>query len=294
MNKITIAALLFFSFSSHSFSATWKKVVTDDTTSLGTAGKVITESQCPENYIIIPALLPYAPHDFCIMKYEAKDDGHGAPVSKADGAPWTSINRDNARMKCRSLGHGYDLISNDQWQAIGRNIVNVASNWSTGTLYDGQLNIGHTDGAPSSALAASSDDNLACNLTGQSCSNVVWNAQRRTMKLSNNNIIWDFNGNAQEWITYDSAVSNGINYAVSQIRSGERIDMFTLDLSTHCSSWLSAPYCGFGSITTNSTLGGWARGSAYSSGVSGGMMSLTNLAISTSNAATGFRCVYAP
>lgn len=94
---------------------------------------------CPTNYVSVPKNLSYVSSDFCVMKYEAKAEtnaggsydsdglsvslGSYKPASVATNLPWRSINRINARSECQSLGFGYDLISNAQWQTIARNVV---------------------------------------------------------------------------------------------------------------------------------------------------------------------------
>ncbi len=101
---------------------------------------------CPENFIAVPSLSDYTTNSFCVMKYEAKNDGSGGAVSQATGTPYVNINRSNAIAKCIELGENYDLITNDEWQSLARNIELIASNWDTGTIgASGGLNQGHSD-----------------------------------------------------------------------------------------------------------------------------------------------------
>ena len=286
-------------FSNASFAAAWKKLyrsnvfVTPDATT------------CPSGYIGVPFLPPYTMRDFCVMKYEAKNDGYNWPVSVIANQPWNSITRTAARAKCKSLGSGHDLISNNQWQTIARNIAGVAQNWSGGIVANGELNRGHSDNAPAYLLAASADDVAGnCFNTGQICSSSVWDSQRRTHVLSNNNVIWDFAGNAWEWVTLETNVSNGATGYMSTLSGGDiRQTRFGALGSTICADPGSSPYCGMGH--GDFAMGGVAviRGGGEDEGVKTGIFTASSLnpAIpanpltpAISNTDIGFRCVYVP
>lgn len=294
MKKLMILILVLLSLPV--YSASWKKLsVTPPTSSTGTAGTALTSAQCPTNYIFVPSLAPYTVTSFCVAKYEMKNDGYGTPVSVATSTPWVSIDRNAARAKCQSLGGSYDLISNNHWQTIARNIAGVASNWDSGIVATGQVNWGHTDGAPSSALAAVTSDNDPCNGTGETCSSSVWNAQRRTHILSNGNVIWDFGGNVYEWVTNDQSVAYSTNYFVSSMTSGDNEQIrYGAETSTICPARWSTPYCGFGSARIGFNAGGSARGGYWAMGEQAGIFTTTmEAAPSFSDVIAGFRCVFA-
>lgn len=251
---------------------------------------------CPTNYILVPANTTYFPKQFCVAKYEMKNDGYGTAVSQATGTPWVSIDRPTSRSKCQNLGSGYDMISNDQWQTIARNIASVSSNWDSGTVASGQLNRGHSDTLPASTLAAVTDDNNPCNGTGQTCSSSTWDSQRRTHTLSNGNKIWDFAGNVWEWVTNDSNVSNGADGYISTMSGGDiRQTRYGAASGTICASPSSSPFCGMGHGSFNYTAGAVLRGGNWSSGVSTGVFT-SNLsdAPTSTNPNFGFRCVFVP
>jgi len=219
-------------------AATWQKI---------TSG-VPTYQVCPDGYIFVHALSGYTTRDFCVAKYEMKNDGYGTAVSTVTGTPWVSIDRPTSRSKCQALGYGYDMISNDQWQTIARNIAGVASNWSTGVVSSGELNRGHSDNSPASKIAASVDSD-PCSGTGQSCSTTVWDSQRRTHTLSNESVIWDFAGNANEWVTNDSNVSNGANGYISTMSTGDiRQTRYGAASETICTTPSVSPFCGMGGM----------------------------------------------
>lgn len=275
-------------------AATWKKLYNTST------GVAVTTAitTCPTGYIGVPALVPYTIRFFCVAKYEMKNDGYGTAVSVAAGAPWINITRGVARSSCQNLGAGYDLISNDQWQTIARNIAGVASNWSGAAVGSGAINQGHSDNAPNALLNASTDDVAGnCTLTGQTCSSTVWNAQRRTHTLSNGNVIWDLAGNAAEWVTNYNTYSYTPDTFASQLTSLSTLQTAYGPLtSTICATPAVAPYCGFGkAMFTGGDIGIESRGGTYSVGNETGIFT-ADLRDKDVNywADTGFRCVYVP
>ena len=46
---------------------------------------------------------------------------------------WVSV-RDDAIVKCTGMGSGYDLLTNDGWQSMARNIELVGDNWGGGNV----------------------------------------------------------------------------------------------------------------------------------------------------------------
>ena len=150
--------------------------------------------RCHFNYLYVnsnPEVGVYNP--FCVMKYEAKYSYGNVATSKDDSSPWTNVSWYNARQACKANGYGYDLISNEQWQAVARSIESNTSNWQYG-----KINQGHNDAEPNHSLAASYDDNQGCFSTRQYCYS-SWNSQKRTHKLKSGDVIWDVAGNVLEW-----------------------------------------------------------------------------------------------
>lgn len=169
--------------------------------------KAVNKFNCPANYIPVPKKENYSDLSFCVSKYEMKENlDNNLPESTPSGMPWVNITRDNAILKCQNLGIGFDLISNDQWQILARNIENVPQNWDSGVVGGGfGLNQGHSDSSPMMALEATSDDNDSCFLTEQNCNLQNWSNQRRIHFLSNGQIIWDLAGNVWEWVKDDNS-----------------------------------------------------------------------------------------
>jgi hypothetical protein len=261
-----------------------------------------TEStQCPPHYVEVPPLFPYTTTRFCVAKYEMKNVG-GVATSQPDLTPWVSIPRGatettspGAWKACRDLGANYDLISNDQWQTIARNIADTAVNWSTGTVYSGQLNRGHSDGVPNNALAADASDTNACSGTGDTCSSTTWHNQRRTHVLSNGQVIWDFAGNVWEAVRDNNSSSQGANGYASTFNSGDsRQTNYGND--QFCASTTTSPWCGFGNGLVNYSTGAVFRSGNWVNNIEAGVFA-SYLGHSTSNGSNnsfGFRCVFVP
>jgi hypothetical protein len=290
MPIIKLFFLMIFFSSFEIQSATWKKQYV-------IASVLVPEvTTCPTGYVGVPALSPYTLRYFCVMKYEAKNDGYGTAVSTAASLPWVSISRVNSRAACQALGGGYDLISNDQWQSIVRNIAGVASNWSTGVVASGELNRGHSDNGPASTIVAVTNDNDPCNGTGQTCSSTVWDSQRRTHTLSNGSVVWDIGGNIWEWVTNDSNVVNGADGFISTMSGADlRQTRYGALSSTICATPSVSPYCGMGHGWINYAGGAYFRGGDWAIGVSTGIFSAhLNYANTYATANVGFRCVYTP
>ncbi len=161
----------------------------------GTAPKTLADgSSCPAGYIVVPGSSLYGTKAFCVMKYDAKNDGSGNAVSTAAGLPWVSISQNSAISTAAAACSGCHLITEAEWLTIAQNVASVASNWSGGSVGSGYLYSGHNDNAPGNTLAA--DTNDANGYAGET--NTGGN-QRRTLTLTNGNVIWDLAGNVWQW-----------------------------------------------------------------------------------------------
>ena len=257
-------------------------------------------------------------------------------VSTASGYPIAYIpeigsGTDNAQSYCDHMG--WHLMTNAEWMTIARNIEQVSANWcnpdgtACGALpgTSGKLlAIGHSHAMPDAALTASADDTQACFGTATNSTNTCGdpNSQKRTLQLTNGQIIWDFAGNVWQWV--DGTVlrsdepqskSNGVldqGWISSEFAAGRSADGTTsviIDNGKGPSlgydsfrpsnpSWNSAN--GVGRIfhyssahDTNATVYGFIRGGQWNHGAVDGAFSmhLTPVPTKTNINDVGFRCV---
>ena len=183
---------------SASSSNTSYKVTNSNTTPVdGTCSGVLADgSVCPSNFIVVPGNSSFGTNDFCVAKYEMRQVSSTVPVSQPSGSPWVSITQTNAIAYSANVAGctGCHLVSEAEWMTIAANVLSVGSNWSGGVPGSGLIYGGHNDGTPNNALAASTDDSEGYDGTGNAGG---W--QRRTLTLTNGEVIWDLSGNLQEW-----------------------------------------------------------------------------------------------
>ncbi len=130
---------------------------------------------------------------FCIAKFEMKKGSDGKAASTASGKPWIA-NKATASDSCVALGTGYRLPTNAEWNATALEIFNQDSNWTGGKKLSGTLYTGYYSGW--SEPVAISNINNPYDSTGKASGH-----ERRTFTLASGNVIWDFGGNAWEWVS---------------------------------------------------------------------------------------------
>lgn len=261
-----------------------------------------TTMVCPYGFIAVPGSSTYGTSDFCVMKYEAKRVGATTvPISQASGLPWLFISQPTSLTNSPNVSGctGCHLIAEAEWLTIAQNVLNVASNWSGGSVGSGYIYSGHNDGTPASAISADANDGNGYVNTGNSSGN-----QLRTLTLSNGEVIWDFASNVWEWTQATIAsnaqpgLSGEVAYAWKQWNNGSLIQnglpnnaMPGFTGISGASGWSSAQgigrlYSNYGEAAAHSYL----RGGYWNSQGDGGVLSLSLINISgASGNYIGFR-----
>ncbi len=280
---------------------------------------------CPAGFIKVPGSKTYNTNDFCVMKYEAKADDNGDGVgdtnqttgvntwpantypistsrkltSSAAGYPVANISQTTAITAASSFVYGCDsgchLITEAEWMTIAQNVLSVASNWSSGTVGSGYIFSGHNDNVPATGLVADLNDLNGYIGTGQSSPS----NQKRTLTLTNGEVIWDFAGNMYEWTTeqktggqptgmtaaawYDWTAVSGGTFNINPYPSGTMISGSSLWNNTN----------GIGQIyglTTDSVVRGLTRSGNWNDNNRAGILLLSyNAAPSATGVSLGLR-----
>jgi prepilin-type N-terminal cleavage/methylation domain-containing protein len=204
------------------------------------------------DWIRVPGNSDYETEDFWAMKYEAKCVGADGQAllspdtgemktynneinpciassdryisSTKSGYPIGNINHDTAKAYCESIGT--HLITNEEWMTIARNAEQVNSNWSGGSPGEGYFYSGHNDYNPHGSLQASLDAD------GYAGTNNTSGNQRRTLTLSNGEVIWDLSGNVFEHVMRTPA------------------DLQTLIATPSCNTGTGGQWCEHGTTTS--------------------------------------------
>ena len=262
------------------------------------------QSTCMDGFILVPGSSTYGTSDFCVMKYEAKQSSSTVPISTASGTPWTYITQTNAIAYSQNVAGctGCHLITEAEWMTIAQNVINVTSNWSTGTVGSGYIYSGHNDSLPAIALPASSDDQ-----NGYYGEYSTGGNQRRTLTLNNGEVIWDMAGNVYE-MTNDT-IAGGLQPGLSTdstYGSKEWSDASLLMNGLPATSQPSSTgITGISSLNSNNGIGRlWSyygetstrviiRSFAYNNNISAGVLGMyLGYGTTSSGGSVGFRVAY--
>ncbi len=246
--------------------------------------------------------------DFWVAKYEMKKEtvnvngiASDRAVSRAAGLPWDT-SRAQAHTACQMLGEGYKLISNAQWQAIAREIEgNNLNNWSKTLISEKDyINYGHSDNNPPQTLEAGVDQNPCIGTLNNHCTDNTKSdfSQKRTHTLKSGGIIWDFAGNADEWVSEDLTIMYPLEAMRFTAVPSTTIAIDMVDVMKTYGPVLgrdlpiqnNSPYGGYGVLIYTYLPNGMAliRGGEYSSGDNSGVFTTKTY---SENDAAGFRCV---
>lgn len=247
----------------------------------------LSEISCSSGFIPVPGNGTFGTKDFCVSKYEAKNNGSGVAVSQVSGAPWTAISQTSATTSAATACGTCRIISEAEWLTIAHNIVNVPGNWSGGSVGSGYVYGGHSDNTPASNLAASADDGDGYFGTGNASGD-----QRRTLTLSNGQVIWDVAGNVWEWtsgqMTGGQPGASGFawrDWNTVTDTGTMSPNPFPVFATPGASAWTTTN--GIGSLyssTSDATLRAFRRGAGRGNGSLSGIFTLS---ISSAPTATG-------
>ena len=255
-----------------------------------------TGTACPTGFIPVPGSGTYGTNDFCAMKYEAKNDGGGNAVSTATGSPWVSISQTSSITTAAAACTGCHLITDAEYLTIAQNVLSVASNWSGAAVGSGYIYSGHNDNAPGNALVADPSD-----ANGYAGETNTGGNQKRTLTLTNGQVIWDLAGNVWEWTASTttggqpgiaSAGYNWREWTTLTTHGTLSPDPYPATTGiTGSNTWTSAK--GIGQIYSSADevgLRAFLRGGYWGDGGNAGVLTLTlNYAPSTALTLIGFR-----
>ena len=272
---------------------------------------------CPKNFIPIQALDGVFDESFCVAKYEMKENFiTGLAESTKHGTPWVNITFEEAVDKCRELGTGYELINNSQWQRIARLIADGDSNWLTYNAYSSEMtaytgnhtfvNAGNNKKSGEGKLLSAGGDFDPCfgyDKAKCAISNSDHFYQKRTHSLPGKYIIWDFSGNASEWVmakAYEMPTTQAQSspFYVYELAQNDPLRSIYGNDQTCSTPHARNHYCGFGKLhlaNDQATMQGGLRGGSIKEDSGIFSLHLKNSSLLTQSSSwRGFRCVYTP
>jgi|GEM_PF-1089701 len=238
--------------------------------------------------------------DFCVAKYEMNFKSPSSPAvfrSVPTVSPKTSISKADAGTACRNhlvpTVAGFDLISNEQWQTIARNIEGKPLNWTGGIVGTGFVPTGVTDTFGPLVV----DPGKPCVLSGapSACNDTI-KKTKRVLRVVNgnstNNEIWDFAGNVSEWVSNDYS-SAGINVVGnSEYSNGGNAAIHRDTFGPAYSGYNSNE--GMGQFEAVSLRQAAVRGGNYARTAIQGGIYRAYFGSDAASSYVGFRCVYKP
>lgn len=291
----------------------------------------------PSGWVEVPGNDEYSTSNFLVMQYEAKaydtqddsivaDGGYSLAnswaggntqtqyraVSTTEGRPWVRIAQNgptyDALEACIDAGSlvGFNthLITNNEWMTIARNAEVQNVNWTGGSVGNGSLFRGNSDGIPASMDGT---DNLS-------------GINTRGLTLSNGSVVWDMAGNVYDWVDATNmrkdqpvawdGVTDASGSGWSELASGsssryiknyktgsplQQKDVGPSNLSYNSNQGVGRLYHYSDASDSNTTEYGFLRGSGWNNSRNAGVFSLHLMgAPMTTFEGFGFRCASDP
>lgn len=221
----------------------------------------VVELVCPYGFIVVPGSVTYGTKTFCAMKYEAKpvpilktEVYYDAIMATSDVKPYVYVTQNDLIKNdsvATKLCDGCHLISDAEWLTIAQNVMSVAKNWTSGIVGVGSMYTGYTKSLTNKVLLADTDDE-----NGYFRIDMPTKEMRRTLYLSNGEVIWDLIGNTWEWTSGRTPGNVSLNnthvtnmYEWSNV-SGMDLSKYGIDISPSGSGVNNAP-----SKTSEAALG---------------------------------------
>jgi hypothetical protein len=225
------------------------------------------------------------------------------PISAPSVQQWINVSQTTAIADAHNVANctGCHLITEAEWLTIAQNVLSYANNWSSGVVGSGYISSGHNDNAPANALVADPlDTNSNAGETNQTF------AQKRTLTLTNGQIIWDLAGNVYNWTAGQTNGTTAQQPGITGDGSYTWKDWNTVTIPgslspnpfpattgiTGAGSWTSGTN-GIGTLfssTTDTGLHGFLHGGAWPYGSHSGVLTLTlNSGLGDTNSTVGFR-----
>lgn len=189
--------------------------------------------ECPEWFLRVPWNEDFNQPWFCVMKYEATYEDATVPNSTVPDILWNTvqyqvwkipvskpllypiaeINQQQAIDSCKSMWDWYNLITNDEWMTIARNIEQQNSNWSWWTVWTSWIfrwitnELNTTTSLWCKTIDSSWNHSRIAMSSPLNIDTTKWGTQKwsdcdskRQLQLSNWEIIWDLSGNIWEHV----------------------------------------------------------------------------------------------
>ncbi|EKE28016.1 MAG: hypothetical protein ACD_3C00111G0033 [uncultured bacterium (gcode 4)] len=201
-------------------------------------------ANCPIWFVSVPWNQEFNQPGFCVMKYEAKAlnwiinswfNWHSyswtdVVVSNPQDVSIVNVTQPQAITACRSMWVWYHLITENEWMTIARNIELSSNNWTSWMVWSWYIHNWHVNNNPAVALTGSSDDsNWFYWITWWTWTTSAFN-NKRTLTLSNWNVIWDFAWNVWEHVNKANTLD------------ATNIDSNNFSLESACNNWTWAQW----------------------------------------------------